>query len=496
MARDADPTRKNPGQRSGFCSVGDRPFILVAAILASALGFIDGTLISIALPAMRDTLGATLVQGLWINNAYLLPLSALILLGGSLGDRFGTARVFAGGVLLFMLASLACAIAPTAELLIAGRVLKGIGAALMIPGSLALIAKAYPAEGRGRAIGIWAAASALTTALGPILGGIALYYGGPEVWRWLFAINLPLGAVVLALIHLNVTRDSVQPTRRLDMAGALLISAALALLAVGLTGISPGAGADWRLVALATVAFAGFVAWEARAPHPMVPLSLFASPAFAAANLATGMLYFSLTTILFFLPMTMIAGWGAPETLASLAFVPLSVFITGLSARAGAWADLYGPGTLIGGGGALVAVAFALLGLLAPLQSFWISVLPGTTLMGLGMALVVSPLSTAIMGAVSDERAGTASGINNAVSRVAGLVAVAAMGGLAASVYGAAGGGGSFGAFSDASGHAGAMTTAFSTLAWITAGLSAASAAVAWRFIPRGPQGSDSSAAR
>jgi len=481
-------TVKNPGHAPGFCTFRNRRFVLIAAILASALGFIDGTIIAIALPAMRESLDASLVQAQWINNGYLLPLSALILLGGALGDRFGTARAFSWGIGIFILASIFCAVAPTAETLIAGRVLKGIGAAIMVPGSLALIARAYPAAERGRAIGIWAAASALTTALGPILGGLALQFGGPEIWRWLFAINLPLGGFALWLVQTRVAHDAARPDHPLDLPGATLITAALALIAWGLTGQQGGAA--WGLVILGLGLTAGFILWEARAPSPMVPLSLFRNPAFTAANIATAMIYFALSTILFFLPMTLIAGWGMGEVLASAAFAPLSVFITLISARAGRLADTHGAGVMIGAGGMIVALSFAVMALLAPMQSFWVSVLPGTTLMGIGMALVVSPLSTAIMGAVPEERTGTASGINNAVSRVAGLIAVAAMGSLAAAIYAQSGGAASFGAFSDAPGHAEAMTRAFAGLAWITAAMAAFGAGLAWWLIPK-PKGAE-----
>ncbi|MEM7721570.1 MAG: MFS transporter [Pseudomonadota bacterium] len=471
----------NPGPVPGFCTSANRRFVLVAAILASALAFIDGTIIAIALPAMRDALGADLVQAQWINNGYMLPLSALILLGGALGDRFGTARSFAWGIGIFVIASILCAFAPTAETLIAGRVLKGIGAAVMIPGSLALITKAYPKAERGRAIGIWAAASALTTALGPIIGGIALEYGGPEIWRWLFGINLPFGAIALWLVLTRVAHDPSQPDHPLDSIGAVLITAALGLIAWGLTGGAEGIRMAPVLLGFGFVV--AFIVWEGKASSPMVPLALFRVRAFAAANLATATLYFALTTILFFLPMTMIAGWGLSEVLASAAFAPLSVFISTLSVRAGSWADQYGPGLLIGGGSLLVALAFALLAILASAQSFWVSVLPGTVIMGLGMALVVSPLSTAIMGSVDEDRAGAASGINNAVSRVAGLVAVAAMGSVAALIYATAGGPDSFGSFSDAPGHGDAMTVAYQTLAWVTAALAAASGVIAYVFI-------------
>jgi EmrB/QacA subfamily drug resistance transporter len=479
---DAAPLPK-PGHTPGFCRERDRRFLLIAAILASALGFIDGTIIAIALPAMREGLGATLTQAQWINNGYLLPLSALILLGGALGDRFGVARAFGTGIVVFVIASLLCSIAPGPGTMIGARVLKGLGAAAMIPGSLALIARAYPRADRGRAIGIWAAASALTTALGPILGGLALSLGGPEVWRLLFAINLPLGVLALWLLWRHVREDPPGQPHPLDWPGALLISGTLASLAYGLTG-TEGA-IDWRALSVAALAFAWFLWREARTPAPMVPLGLFRDRAFAAANLATFLIYFALSTVLFFLPMTLIAGWGTAEAIASAVFAPLSVFISTLSAISGRLADRFGPGRLIGAGGMIVALSFAGLALGVGTRDVWIGVFPATALMGLGMALVVAPLSTAIMTSLPEERSGTASGINNAVSRVAGLIAVAVMGGLAATLYAGAGGTASFGAFSDSAGHATAMTRAFSGLAWVTAILTGIGAALSWVLIPR-----------
>jgi EmrB/QacA subfamily drug resistance transporter len=472
------------GHLPHFCEPADRRLILIAAVLASALGFIDGTIMAVALPAMRDGLDATLREAQWINNAYLLPLSALILLGGALGDRLGVARVFAGGVAVFVLASALCALAPTPGAMIGGRLLKGIGAAAMIPGALALIARAYPREERGRAIGIWAAASALTTALGPILGGLALDLGGPGIWRLLFAINLPLGALCLWLLARSVRADATGAPTRLDWPGAVLISAGLAALAYGLSP-AEGARIDPRTLAAAAILLALFLWREARADHPMVPLDLFRNRAFAAANLATFLIYFALTTVLFFLPMTLIAGWGRSEVIASVVFAPLSVFIASLSATSGRLADIHGAGRLIGAGGGLVALSFAGLGLAVSAQSFWLGVLPATSLMGLGMALVVAPLSTAIMTSLPEARSGVASGINNAVSRVAGLIAVAAMGGLAATLYAEAGGTGSFGAFSDAEGHSEAMSRAFAGLANVTAAMTAAGAVLAFLLIPR-----------
>lgn len=464
-----------------FCDAAARRRILISAILASAMGFIDGTIVSIAMPAMRTTLDASLTQAQWINNAYLLPLAALMLTGGAMGDRFGTGRVFSAGIAVFVVASLICAVAPTAETLIAGRAAKGIGAALMVPGSLALIYKSHPESERGAAIGVWAGASALTTAVGPILGGAAITVLGPEAWRWLFAMNLPLGIVAIWLVRASVRSDRGRPDRGIDLPGAALASVGLGLAAWVLTGLGRDTGPPpVPTAAAALVALAAFVGWEWRSPHPMMPLSLFRSVRFSAANLATFFLYFSLSAILFFLPMTVIAGWGVTEAAASAAFLPLTAFIALFSSRAGRLADRVGPGPLIAGGAAIVAVAFAVLAATAPLQSFWGIVLPAMCLMGAGMALVVAPLSAAVMGAVPDAASGAASGINNAISRIASLVAVAVMGALAAAVYAAAGGTQSFGEPADAAGHGAAMNAGFAAVAWVTAGLSALSALVAW----------------
>ncbi len=467
--------------RPGFCPENARRRILFAAILASALGFIDGTVVSIAMPAMRSSLEATLAEAQWINNAYLLSLSALMLVGGAAGDRFGLGRVFSIGIAVFIVASLASALAPNAETLIAARALKGIGAAAMIPGSLALIYRTYPKDERGRAIGLWAGASALTTALGPILGGAAITLLGDEAWRWLFAINLPLGLIAIWFVLSAVEDDRGDPSRGVDYLGAFLISLCLGMAAYALTGLGAETGTGAYVFGfLALMALGGFIIWEARVRDPMMPLSLFASLRFTSANLATFLLYLSLSAVLFFLPMTVIAGWGITEAEASAAFLPLTGFIALFSARVGRAADRIGPGILIAMGTAIVAAAFAGMALTAPMQAFWKATLPLMCLMGAGMCLVVAPLSTAVMGAVPEEQAGAASGINNAVSRIAGLVAIAAMGAVAASAYASAGGPDSFGAPSDLQGHADAMNAGFVAVAWVTAALAAAASLISW----------------
>ena len=479
---------REDAHRPSFCAPEARPWILTAAILASAMGFIDGSVTAIALPAMREGLGATLAQGTWINNAYLLPLSALILVGGAIGDRYGVARVFMAGIALFVAASVAVALAPSAEFLIGARALKGVAAALMVPGSLAIIAKAYPRAERGKAIGVWAAASAVTTALGPVLGGALLSALGSEAWRIVFGLNLPLGLFALWILARRVGQDRPSSSDGVDWPGGVLATLGLGALAWALTALQSEGGAPvpvWLLAAVGVVALGALIAQERRARHPMMPLRLFADRGFSAANAATFLLYFGLTSILFYLPQTVIVGWGRSEAEMSLIFVPFSALMATVGPVAGRWSDRIGPGPLIGAGAAIVALVFAALGLLAPAERFWAHVLPLMTLMGLGMSLVVSPLSAAVMAAVDDASTGAASGINNAVSRMAGLVSVAAMGAVAAAAYAAAGGPASFGEPSDAAGHAAAMNASLAMVAYGCAALCAAASALAFAAIPR-----------
>ena len=468
-----------PVFHAGFCAERNRPFILAAAVLTTSIGLIDGHVVAIALPAMRDSLNADLVQAQWIHNAYMLTLSALILVGGAMGDRFGLARVLGLGIGLFVLASVFCAIAPTPLFMIIARAVQGVGAAIMVPGSLAIIARAYPRESRGRAICICAAAASLTSATGPIIGGLALTFGGPDTWRWIFAINLPLGAVALYLLFSRVGADRRNDSTRIDLPGALCVTLALLALAWGLTARQEGHGAPLWLVS-GVILLGLFLLIEARSSHPMIPLSLFASRAFSAANGLTFTLYAGLSIMFFFMPMTFIAGWGLSEIEASAAFAPMSVFITLMSARAGRLADRFGPAPLLVIGSLIVACGYAAMALLAHYQNFWGHILPAMCLVGLGMSAVVAPLSTSIMGAVDDSQSGTASGINNAVTRLAALISIAMVGGLVAALYSSAGGTASFGVPSDSVGHAQAMTTAFAGLAWLATGLSVLSAALGW----------------
>jgi EmrB/QacA subfamily drug resistance transporter len=457
------------------CRTEDRGWILTAAILASALGFIDGSVVAIAMPAMREGLTASLVEAQWIGAGYLLALSALVLTGGAMGDRFGVARVFGLGILIFVVSSAICTLARTPEAMIAARVVQGLGAGLMVPGSMAIIARAYPPETRGRALGLWAAASSMTTAAGPILGGLLLTWGPDWGWRLIFAVNLPLGVLALWILLRKALPDPGRQGAPVDVTGALLACAALALLAWGLTEL------DLAAIAAGAVVFAGFVLHQARAAAPMVRLSLFGDRCFAAANLATLLLYFALAAMLFYLPMTAVTAWGAREIDVTLALLPLGLLIGALSTSAGRLADRIGPGPMIAAGAALVALADAGVAWVAPWADMWRHILPLMALKGVGMALVVAPLSAAVMSAVGEAEQGVASGINNAVARVANLGAVALMGAVAAAAYAAAGGTESFAQTAKATPAELAATAAgFAAIAKIAAGTAAAAALVAW----------------
>jgi EmrB/QacA subfamily drug resistance transporter len=477
-----------------------RRYVLVAAILASSMGFIDSSVLSIAIPAMRADLGASLSEAQWISNSYLLLLSALILLGGAAGDRFGVRRMFMGGIGLFVIASLACAVAPSSATLIIARAVQGLGAAFMVPGSLAIIAKTYPKDERGRAIGIWAATSSLTTIAGPIVGGLVLTALGDWSWRLVFAINLPLGIAALMLLVLGVKPDQARTGRRLDIGGAALATLALFAFAYGLIGggseSTPPLSHLVLWCGLGLVTGIAFLFWERRAKQPMLPLGLFGSRQFSGANALTFTLYFSFGGVLFFLPMAMITGWGVSAATVAIALLPMGLMLAVLSSLSGKWADRFGPGPVLTLGALIVAAAFALLGATAPLHQVWLATAPAVALLGLGMGLVVSPLSTAVMTSISDGDTGTASGVNNAVARVAGLFAIALFGVVVAQVFERALGPVAelpifFGlpaeglSAAQENARVDASDAAFAAVAYVAAALALVSAATAWLTLSR-----------
>lgn len=413
----------------------DEPWILAATILASSMAFIDGTALNTALAALQAGLGASGVELLWVINAYLLMLASLILVGGSLGDRLGRKKVFMAGISLFILASAACGLAPSIGWLIAARVVQGIGGALMIPGSLSLLTASVAPSRRGQGIGTWSSVTTLVTVIGPILGGTFADIG---FWRGVFLINLPLGILALFILYFKVpeSRD-VTVTGAIDSLGAALVTTGLAGVTYGFIAAPDyGFGAARVFVALLVgvtcLAAFGFV--EARLSHPMMPLHLFKSPTFSGANLLTLFLYGGLNVGFFFLALNLVQVQGYSKIQAGLATLPFALLLTVLSRIAGRYMDLNGPRLPLIAGPALVGLGFfwmAFSGLTRGPGEYWTVFMPGVILIGAGMGFTVAPLSTTVMGSVATHYSGVASGINNAVSRTAGVLAIAIVGSLA-----------------------------------------------------------------
>jgi EmrB/QacA subfamily drug resistance transporter len=419
----------------GASAAGSGTWVLVAAIVGSSMSMIDGTAVNVALPIIQRELNATSAEVQWVVESYLLFLSALILIGGSLGDRLGRKLVFGVGIAIFALASIWCGLAHSIGELIVARCIQGVGGALSTPGSLALISASFSGEARGRAIGTWSGFSAMTTAIGPVLGG---WLAQNVSWRAVFFVNVPLAALVLVVLALQVreSRDA-SASRHVDVAGATLATLGLGTLVYGLTILQSGAldpiGIGASLAGLLLLAL--FVRVERSAREPMIRLDLFASRTFAVTNLYTLLLYATLGGALFFVPFDLINVQGYSPSAAGAAFLPFIVimfafsrFSGGLVARVGARMPL-ALGAFITGLG-FVAYAFAGVG-----RPYWVSFFPAAVILGIGGALFVAPLTTAVMDAVESSHAGTASGINNAVARTAGLVAIAVLGIALASAF-------------------------------------------------------------
>jgi EmrB/QacA subfamily drug resistance transporter len=413
-------------------------WVLVTTVLGSGLAMLDATVVNVAIRAVGQEFDASFAQLQWTLNAYTLTLASLILLGGSLGDRYGRRKVFVIGVVWFALASLLCGLAPDIETLIAARALQGVGGALLTPGSLAILSATFDPRDRSAAIGAWSGLGGVAGAIGPFLGG---WLVEAVSWRAVFLINLPLAALVVAvaLRHVPETRDP-EAVEHLDLPGTVLAAIGLGVLTYALVA-SGEAGATLRtvgtgLVGLAALAAFGWV--ERRSPSPLVPLDLFRSRQFTAANAVTFLVYAALGTVFFLLVLYLQVVAGFSPLAAGAALLPTTAMMLLLSARMGRLAQRIGPRWPMTIGPLVAATGLLLTLRIGPGASYWRDVVPAVVVFGLGLATMVAPLTATVLGAAPQRHAGVASGVNNAVARAAGLLAVAvvpALAGLTGTVY-------------------------------------------------------------
>jgi EmrB/QacA subfamily drug resistance transporter len=424
-------------EASARATASQKRLTLVAAILGSSVVFIDSTVVNVALPAIEDDLGGGLAGQQWTSNAYLVTLGSLILIGGSLGDIFGERRIFSLGVVGFGVTSLLCTLAPTIEVLVIGRALQGVFGALLTPAALAVIVAAFPEEERGKAVGSWTAWAGIGTVLGPLVGGQLV---DAASWRWIFAINLPLVVIDLFLISRAMPVARARPSAaRVDFLGAFLCATGLAAATFALIR-QPEAGWGDPTVLLPLVGgvalFVAFLLYEARASHPMLPLGLFRRHNFAVGNIETLSMYAGLSLLFFFLVLFLqqVAGYSALE--AGTAGLPVTILMFFLSSRFGLLADRYGPRFFMSAGPLVAAGGLVLLTRLGKEVDYATDLLPALIVFGVGLSMTVAPLTATVLAGADESNAGIASGVNNAVARVAGLVGVAAVGAVVAASFG------------------------------------------------------------
>ncbi|MGZ3832045.1 MAG: MFS transporter [Mucilaginibacter sp.] len=410
-------------------------WIMVSTILASAMAFIDGTALNVVLPSLQKSFNATGADLFWLLNAYLLMLAALILIGGSLGDKLGRKKIFMMGIFIFIAGSAACGFSPNVFILIISRIIQGIGGALMIPGSLSLISSSIDEKERGKAIGTWSAATTMVTMGGPVLGGVL---GDAGLWRYIFFINIPIGLTALLILAFKVkeSRDT-DNNKAVDIIGAIAIALSLALLTFGFLRI-PAIGFNDPQVYLSLTAgvllLVVFLLIEARSGHPMMPLRLFANTTFSGVNLLTFFLYAGLSSGMLFLSLNLVQAQGYSQKQSGLTFLPFTILMIAFAKYAGDLADRHGPRLLLIIGPATAGAGLLLLSFVKQTNGpadYWTTFFPGFLLLGLGMSFTVAPLTAAVMGSVSDHFSGTASGTNNALTRISNVFANAIFGAMA-----------------------------------------------------------------
>jgi EmrB/QacA subfamily drug resistance transporter len=420
----------------GQCAPQSAVAVLAATILASSMTFIDGSVVNVVLPVLRSSLSASAAQMQWIVEAYMLFLASLLLVGGALGDRWGLRRVFVLGSVVFAAASAACAAARTGNQLIVARGVQGVGAALLVPGSLALLSANFSKERRGRAIGTWASFTSVAAGVGPIIGA---WLAESLSWRWIFILNIPIATAVVLVAEWRVPESrTAGSSAPLDWLGAALATAGLFGVVFGLIQAGARGFADSRVrtsLAAGALALGGLAVVEARSRNPMVPLSLFRSPAFAGANLVTFFLYAALGATMFVLPSNLIVVRGYSLVQASAALLPFVGVMFAMSRWAGGLMDRFGPRLPLTLGPSIAAVGFWLFSRSSG-PDYWTNVLPAVLVMSVGMGITVAPLTATVMASAGEGAAGLASGINNAVSRVAALLSVAVVGVLVEGKFG------------------------------------------------------------